>query len=107
MQQGKVVALMRVLMGLDRLCELSHHRPHSIRLVEPLDKQMHPHKRQTGRHLDDLCARGNKPIAFSLPGSAPATIEPPCCPDRKSTRLNASHVARSYAAICLKEKTTG
>src|SRR5262249_57467147 len=80
MHQGKVVALMRVLMSLDRLCELGHHRPDSILLVEPLDKQMHPHKRQTGRHLDDLCARGNKPIAFSLPGTAPATIEPPCGP---------------------------
>src|SRR5262249_23025386 len=80
MPQGKVVALMRVLMGLDRLCELGHHRPHRILLVEPLDKQMHPHTRQTGRHLDDLCARGNKPIAFGWPGTAPATIEPPCGP---------------------------
>src|SRR5439155_20412312 len=27
------------------------------------------------------------------------------CPDRKSTRLNSSHVAISYAVFCLKKKT--
>src|SRR5437870_7978155 len=27
--------------------------------------------------------------------------------DRKSTRLNSSHVANSYAAFCLKKKTAG
>src|SRR5690625_5542776 len=32
--------------------------------------------------------------------------EDPCCPpvDRKSTRLNSSHVAISYAVFCLKKK---
>src|SRR5207253_6232415 len=28
------------------------------------------------------------------------------CPDRKSTRLNSSHVAISYAVFCLKKKKT-
>src|SRR5207253_11140982 len=28
-----------------------------------------------------------------------------CIPDRKSTRLNSSHVASSYAVCCLKKKT--
>src|SRR5437870_9634637 len=28
-----------------------------------------------------------------------------CPPDRKSTRLNSSHVAISYAVFCLKKKT--
>src|SRR5699024_12407037 len=27
------------------------------------------------------------------------------CPDRKSTRLNSSHVSISYAVFCLKKKT--
>src|SRR5690606_40842695 len=27
-----------------------------------------------------------------------------CCPDRKSTRLNSSHVKISYAVFCLKKK---
>src|SRR5437870_9509468 len=29
-----------------------------------------------------------------------------CCQDRKSTRLNSSHVAISYAVFCLKKKKT-
>src|SRR6202045_2274659 len=29
-----------------------------------------------------------------------------CCSDRKSTRLNSSHVAISYAVFCLKKKET-
>src|SRR5690625_5387715 len=29
---------------------------------------------------------------------------PADCPDRKSTRLNSSHVASSYAVFCLKKK---
>src|SRR3989442_6511145 len=33
--------------------------------------------------------------------SGPAT----CCRDRKSTRLNSSHVRISYAVFCLKKKT--
>src|SRR5439155_10362245 len=32
--------------------------------------------------------------------------EPPVTLDRKSTRLNSSHVAISYAVFCLKKKTT-
>src|SRR5690349_22454170 len=28
----------------------------------------------------------------------------PCCGDRKSTRLNSSHVEISYAVFCLKKK---
>src|SRR6266702_5675670 len=37
-----------------------------------------------------------------------AAIAPPCRtrPDRKSTRLNSSHVAISYAVFCLKKKKT-
>src|SRR5207253_6437584 len=31
---------------------------------------------------------------------------PPTVPDRKSTRLNSSHVAISYAVFCLKKKKT-
>src|SRR5699024_11840918 len=36
------------------------------------------------------------PIVFLLP---------PCTQDRKSTRLNSSHVSISYAVFCLKQKT--
>src|SRR5699024_11907167 len=34
----------------------------------------------------------------------PTTTSPP--PDRKSTRLNSSHVSISYAVFCLKKKST-
>src|SRR5690625_5310527 len=45
-----------------------------------------------------LCV-SDKPLhgELKLPGMASA--------DRKSTRLNSSHVARSYAGFCLKKKT--
>src|SRR5439155_11970804 len=32
------------------------------------------------------------------------TSRPDCAQDRKSTRLNSSHVATSYAVFCLKKK---
>src|SRR5690625_3652496 len=35
-----------------------------------------------------------------------ATLDDGIPKDRKSTRLNSSHVARSYAVFCLKTKTT-
>src|SRR3989442_11846864 len=38
------------------------------------------------------------PILVSCPGGAPASR------DRKSTRLNSSHVRISYAVFCLKKK---
>src|ERR1039458_1400776 len=34
----------------------------------------------------------------------PALAEPRCRPDRKSTRLNSSHLGISYAVFCLKKK---
>src|SRR5438874_8666783 len=37
------------------------------------------------------------------PGMMPRLISG--CPDRKSTRLNSSHVEISYAVFCLKKKT--
>src|SRR5439155_3751576 len=39
------------------------------------------------------------------PGSGPRVGAGPL-PDRKSTRLNSSHVAISYAVFCLKKKKT-
>src|SRR5215471_20924194 len=37
-------------------------------------------------------------------GSAPAPRRAPAAGDRKSTRLNSSHVEISYAVFCLKKK---
>src|SRR5699024_11471036 len=39
------------------------------------------------------------------PGRAVTAVGPSPPPDRKSTRLNSSHVSISYAVFCLKKKT--
>src|SRR5438067_3130715 len=44
-------------------------------------------------------ARARRRGAASLPAARPSP------PDRKSTRLNSSHVSISYAVFCLKKKT--
>src|SRR5690625_5847268 len=41
-------------------------------------------------------------VTYQPPGQEEART----LPDRKSTRLNSSHVAISYAVFCLKKKTT-
>src|SRR5437660_5400549 len=51
----------------------------------------HPREEDTGR---------TRTQAQGLSTSAPPT----CIQDRKSTRLNSSHVAISYAVFCLKKK---
>src|SRR5690349_22227357 len=58
--------------------------------------------------------RGPCPAPSGLPCTASTTLRPPCTPacrnrsagsrDRKSTRLNSSHVEISYAVFCLKKK---
>src|SRR5690625_6525116 len=44
------------------------------------------------------------PPATAWPGPGDGKDAPPPGPDRKSTRLNSSHVAISYAVFCLKKK---
>src|SRR5437899_6771718 len=45
-------------------------------------------------------------VANPIPGS-PELVSCPMAPgDRKSTRLNSSHLGSSYAVLCLKKKTT-
>src|SRR6266699_6223781 len=45
-------------------------------------------------------ARGSAPTARARPAEASTC----CARDRKSTRLNSSHVRNSYAVFCLKKK---
>src|SRR3989442_9589497 len=45
-----------------------------------------------------LLLRVSCPVPLWLPRAQPA-----CCPDRKSTRLNSSHVRISYAVFCLQK----
>jgi hypothetical protein len=44
MQQGTVIARMRLLLGLYRLRELSHNRLKGMLLVEPMGKHLHADK---------------------------------------------------------------
>src|SRR6266436_3192158 len=57
MQQGKVIARLRLLMRLYRLGELGHNRAKGLVLVEPKGKQIHADKRQTGHNLDEMPLR--------------------------------------------------
>src|SRR5690606_39758032 len=41
----------------------------------------------------------------AFPNFPPVGVAPFCAVDRKSTRLNSSHVKISYAVFCLKKKT--
>ena len=80
MQQGKVVVGMGALMGFDGLLKLDHHRAKGILLVEPVGKEMHAHKGQTGRDLDDLRARGNRRTAWRLARAPLGPIQLPLSP---------------------------
>src|SRR5439155_26053186 len=50
-------------------------------------------------------ARGRRQAAPLPAAAACRRPRAPACRDRKSTRLNSSHVAISYAVFCLKKKT--
>src|SRR2546428_13609923 len=80
MQQGKVIVWMPLLIGLYGLLELGHHRLKGVLLVEPMGKQMHPHKRHMGHDPHNLCATGNCQTTLSVTRTALATIHPPCGP---------------------------
>src|SRR5690242_16198632 len=56
-----------------------------------------------GRALLELPERRQRPPVAHAPGHHPEGIEPRL--DRKSTRLNSSHMSTSYAVFCLKKKT--
>src|SRR5207253_10399600 len=69
-----------------------------------------------GAHLDGVAMAGPSDLPAALDGrnvvfaagARAVTLLPSdarrACPDRKSTRLNSSHVAISYAVFCLKKK---
>src|SRR5207253_10916154 len=60
--------------------------------------------RDLTRHADERAAE-LVPLELALELDLHATRLPSCVVDRKSTRLNSSHVAISYAVFCLKKKT--
>src|SRR5690606_40486206 len=54
-----------------------------------------------------LRALGTFPLVRFIRGATLAFPVPASQGDRKSTRLNSSHVKNSYAVFCLKKKTIG
>src|SRR5256885_8082754 len=68
-----------------------------------------PHRALSPRHLPRADAAGDRPGAsLSAPAQQVAQPRGPAAaaeePDRKSTRLNSSHLVISYAVFCLKKK---
>src|SRR5699024_11932318 len=58
-----------------------------------------------GKHNAPHQRGGNTPAhAGFISGAAPLSQTDPESSDRKSTRLNSSHVSISYAVFCLKKK---
>src|SRR5204863_7677723 len=80
------------------------------------DLHSFPTRRSSDLPLDRLnafllapAAPGRSHLASSQSGSiwvrsTPSIVIPGLVPDRKSTRLNSSHVEISYAVFCLKKK---
>src|SRR5207302_9174770 len=62
------------------------------------------------RMVDHGTARWKNGVELEIFLCSKSTAEPdaakPACRDRKSTRLNSSHVKISYAVFCLKKKKT-
>src|SRR5256885_9865350 len=46
------------------------------------------------------------PVSFAQGRGPPILRGPACASDRKSTRLNSSHLVISYAVFCLKKKNS-
>src|SRR5438874_6107037 len=64
--------------------------------------------RRSERARDGALLLGERPHAFGvgpLAGRREGGAHAPAVVDRKSTRLNSSHVEISYAVFCLKKKT--
>src|SRR5690606_5689473 len=60
--------------------------------------------RELGSHLPDLPTRFAVALNYFPRSVHPSTLMPVLSEDRKSTRLNSSHVKISYAVFCLKKK---
>src|SRR3989442_7345542 len=57
-----------------------------------------------GREIPWFYPQGRGIVAVAVPANAMAGLAIPQIEDRKSTRLNSSHVRISYAVFCLKKK---
>src|SRR5690606_41938032 len=102
---------------LHRLLSRSTLSPYTTLFRSPRDQRPDEHRRQPGGdrrarrgHLEPARpgahARRRPPARGAERGVVAAAVLPPrpVRRDRKSTRLNSSHVKISYAGFCLKKK---
>src|SRR5205807_7944405 len=81
--------------------------------VQAMLRGEHPLRRDNGSRAFETAVRGRVvPIDLRAPWCAAHRTAADdewlrCCRDRKSTRLNSSHLVISYAVFCLKKKTEG
>src|SRR2546426_2103684 len=81
-----------------------------IQVIGANELAMHWQRHKVGAaHWREMAARGERmPVAIAL-GGDPASMYAASAPlppsDRKSTRLNSSHLVISYAVFCLKKKS--
>src|SRR5690625_6355166 len=84
--------------------ELTYQCPHATSLLEDFSPIDNPIMTPVGAKAD-VCRRQVRLIVIATLG--PVKAQPGVSAeikDRKSTRLNSSHVAISYAVFCLKKK---
>src|SRR5256885_13240955 len=79
---------------IERIAAGQHHDPHSVLGAHP--------------GPDGVIIRAFRPLATSVTAVLDDGRRLPMehVQDRKSTRLNSSHLVISYAVFCLKQKTT-
>src|SRR5437773_7207953 len=83
------------------ICSLSLHDALPISRARDVDPESRPDAtRPAGHHVDDV---SQEDCLFDVVGDVIYVMT--SRPDRKSTRLNSSHITTSYAVFCLKKKT--
>src|SRR5262245_1392693 len=97
--------------GEEERVEARHHRrARDLRVAERL-RNVHGGQGEAGEHVAQGGLTPHRPRAPEEPGSARVLRRPSGShgpvrrsSDRKSTRLNSSHLGISYAVFCLKKK---
>src|SRR5207253_6687294 len=97
---GMLMRIVLSLLGLTFCCEQALAQESSV--AERIDAYLQPYV-QSGNFSGAVLAKENGKIVFEKAyGFADRERKVPNTLDRKSTRLNSSHVAISYAVFCLK-----
>src|SRR5690625_6839539 len=93
----------RVILNDDIIKQIESHDNHMVLEVEEAMMQLDDRSREilTLMYFNDLKIKEIAQVLDRPEGTIKTWLK-----DRKSTRLNSSHVAISYAVFCLKKKNT-